>query len=638
MYIIWFNCCGLAVSAIILLSYYTRNRIPIIQNRIFIYQVWCVIVTTCCNLFLGIMQNQAHPGMEEGQLLLMNIAAFIYHTMRMVNGFLYMYYILVVLNIVDKSVKQFLYLYVPTIIALTICFLGPFWNLVFFIDSNGIHHPGSLMPALYLIALYYMLLIVFLTVYYRKMILLSRRIAFHSFGTLVMGTVLIERMFPTIMVEGFGSALCQLLIYLTLQKGEEVIDGSSGLLNKLSFLHMISIRLKQKVSFDLLVIELENFSFLQKSLGLYVMGLLLTKTGAYLRSVMPKRCVYRVSEKTICVILNQSDRVYSQQLIKQLEERYQDSWEAGNLITHLAIHITLFHCPEELKTLDEIMDLVELSAADMQEGRKEYFMQGQNRKRVQEVENAITAALENKSFTVVYQPIYSASHGRFRSAEALLRLDDKKLGQVRPDEFIPIAEKSGLIVDIGKFVLEEVCRFISRNNLAELGLEYIEVNLSVVECLHDNLVDNVMEILNRNGVDSKFINFEITETASETFPETVMQNLNRLAERGICFSLDDYGTGYSNIKRILTMPLRIIKLDKEIIHAYFSMETSEADIVMLETMRMFKKLNKLVVAEGIETKEQAERLIRMGCEFLQGYYFARPMSSGDLIETLSSKI
>lgn len=288
--------------------------------------------------------------------------------------------------------------------------------------------------------------------------------------------------------------------------------------------------------------------------------------------------------------------------------------------------------------MDEIMDLVELSAADMQEGRKEYFMQGQNRKRVQEVENAITAALENKSFTVVYQPIYSASHGRFRSAEALLRLDDKKLGQVRPDEFIPIAEKSGLIVDIGKFVLEEVCRFISRNNLAELGLEYIEVNLSVVECLHDNLVDNVMEILNRNGVDSKFINFEITETASETFPETVMQNLNRLAERGICFSLDDYGTGYSNIKRILTMPLRIIKLDKEIIHAYFSMETSEADIVMLETMRMFKKLNKLVVAEGIETKEQAERLIRMGCEFLQGYYFARPMSSGDLIETLSSKI
>lgn len=162
--------------------------------------------------------------------------------------------------------------------------------------------------------------------------------------------------------------------------------------------------------------------------------------------------------------------------------------------------------------------------------------------------------------------------------------------------------------------------------------------LSIVECLQENIVEQVLETLDKYGVDAKMINLEVTETASDTLPATVMEHINKLAEKGLSFSLDDYGTGYSNISRILTMPLEIIKLDKTIVQAYFLMDTAEADIVMVETMTMLKKLKKSVVAEGVETKDQAERLIQMGCEFLQGYYYAKPMPAGAFLEYLRKAV
>lgn len=636
MYIIWFDCCGLAVSAITLLSYYTRNRIPIRQNRVFLCQVWCVLITTICNLLMGILQNRARPGIGPEHILLMNVLAFTFHTFRMMNGFFYMYYIIVVLNIVEKSWLQFCYLYVPTIVAICICFVGPIWKLVYSIDSNGIHHSGPLMPFLYCIALYYMFLIIFLTIYYRRVIPLPRRIAFHSFSTLVMGTVIVERLFPMIMIECFGSVLCQLLIYLTLQKPEEVMDGSTGLLNKISLLRMLSIRFRQKVPFDLLVIQLDNYHFMQKSLGIRAISSLMTQTGIYLQSVAPRGTIFRAADQTFCIMLN-SKRQMAEPLMEKLQGRYLQSWNAGELHIPMSAYLQLYHCPEDAESVEDVLDLLEMTMLEGAEGKKA-DSGTLSARQVREVENILQSALKNGKFQVYYQPIYAVQEGAFHSAEALIRVYDERLCDMGPEEFIPIAEKSGLIIEIGRFVLDEVCRFISEHDLESMGLQYIEVNLSIVECLQENIVEQILETLDKYGVDAKMINLEVTETASDTLPATVMEHINKLAEKGISFSLDDYGTGYSNISRILTMPLEIIKLDKTIVQAYFLMDTAEADIVMVETMTMLKKLKKSVVAEGVETKDQAERLIQMGCEFLQGYYYAKPMPAGAFLEYLRTAV
>lgn len=633
MRLIWFDCCGLAVSAIILMSYYTRNNIPILQNKIFIYQVWVAFATSSLNLTLGIWQNIGFIAAGPQNLLLAQSVAFLYHVLRMVNALLYVYYIVIALDIRENLRFLFLCVYLPFAAAMVTCILGVVWKPVFYFDVEGNHHAGPLMSVLYFIALFYLFVIIYLTVYHRKVIPLPRRIAFHSFGTLVIGTVLVERWFPSIMIENFGSVLCQLLIYLTIQRPEEIVDGSTGLLNKISFLRMLSIQLHQKHHIDLLVIKIKNRRFLEKSLGMRAWGMLMIEVANYLHHMTRKVRAYQLSNGTYCLMIprNSSGELVTEQITEDLKKRSTLPWKTAALSMHLPSDIVLYRCPEDAATIEEIMDLIEGQDLNPQDTARA-DTGSETGMRVQEVERAIRDALKKGSFEVVYQPIYSTTHKRFLSAEALLRLKDDKLGNIGPDEFIPIAEQSGMIIAIGRFVLENTCRFIQEKQLGKMGIEYIEVNLSIVECLQDDLVERILDTLKRYQVQTSQINFEITETAPETLPEDILNNIRRLSDNGIRFSLDDYGTGYSNIGRILTTPLDIIKLDRCIIQAYFADRTLDASIILKETIRMLKKLNKSIVAEGVETEEQALSLTAMECDFIQGYYYSRPLPMPAFLE------
>lgn len=193
---------------------------------------------------------------------------------------------------------------------------------------------------------------------------------------------------------------------------------------------------------------------------------------------------------------------------------------------------------------------------------------------------------------------------------------------VRPDIFIPAAEKSGMIHKIGKFVLEEVCRFIVSDKFKELGLDYIEVNLSVIQCMSSELADDVREIMNRYNVSSEQLNLEITETAAAYAQTTMMNNIEELNDDGIAFSLDDFGTGYSNMKRIASMPFAIVKLDK----TFTEMNENDKMLkVVKNTISMVRDMNLRILVEGVETLESFKEFEALGVDYIQGYYFSKPL-------------
>lgn len=180
---------------------------------------------------------------------------------------------------------------------------------------------------------------------------------------------------------------------------------------------------------------------------------------------------------------------------------------------------------------------------------------------MRDIDSIIENAITHKLFKVYYQPIYSIKDKHFNSAEALIRLFDDKYGFISPELFIPAAERSGAIHRIGAFVLDEVCRFISSEDFKKLGIDYIEVNLSVAQCMRNDLSEEILDIMKRHNVSSESINLEITETAASYSQENLVENMNELSASGIGFSLDDYGTGYSNMDRVSSMQFDIIKLD-----------------------------------------------------------------------------
>jgi EAL domain-containing protein (putative c-di-GMP-specific phosphodiesterase class I) len=246
------------------------------------------------------------------------------------------------------------------------------------------------------------------------------------------------------------------------------------------------------------------------------------------------------------------------------------------------------------------------------------------------IDGIVKRALEDGLLDVYYQPIYSPADGKYTSCEALVRLKDPKLGFISPAVFMPVAERNGSVLEIDRYVLDRVCEMISSSQIMDYGIEYVEVNLSIVDCIQTNFAENILGTLEKYNVDPKLINLEITETWEKNITDVMDMNLGRLLKSGITFSMDDFGTGYSNLARIAMLPLKLFKLDKSIVQSVFDSETSY--MVMLNMIRIIKSLGKEIVAEGVETAEQAKQIIRLGCDHVQGFFYARPMSKESFIE------
>ena len=241
-------------------------------------------------------------------------------------------------------------------------------------------------------------------------------------------------------------------------------------------------------------------------------------------------------------------------------------------------------------------------------------------------------AIKEDGFCVHYQPIYSVEKGRYTTAEALVRFKESDIGFVSPEEFIPIAEKNGMIVRIGEIVFEKVCKFYKENHLEEKGIENIHFNLSVVECMQQKLHEKIENIMDMYKLDSSKISLEITETAAVTSREIIINNMNQLIDRGFKFSMDDYGTGFSNTSTLIAYPFDEIKIDKSIV--WSAMEDEKAMIAFKHSVAMIKDLDFKIVAEGVETKEQAKMLGDLGCDYFQGYYYSKPVSEDDFMSLI----
>ncbi|MBO4506000.1 MAG: EAL domain-containing protein [Lachnospiraceae bacterium] len=253
----------------------------------------------------------------------------------------------------------------------------------------------------------------------------------------------------------------------------------------------------------------------------------------------------------------------------------------------------------------------------------------------QRILQCVRHAIKNDGFEIWYQPIYEDRSGKFVSAEALIRLRDnlnENGGFIPPSVFIPLAERNGLIVQIGEIVFESVCKFYTESKLEKLGVEYIEVNLSPIQCVQQDLTLRLQNIMRRYGIGPEHINLEITETAQSRDKHVMQRNIRTLLNRGVTFSLDDFGTGFSNIDNLASLPVSLIKFDKSLIDNALADENSR--IILGSLLKMLKCLKYKCVAEGVENEETLAMVREMGCDYFQGYLFSRPVPSPEYIQFL----
>jgi len=239
--------------------------------------------------------------------------------------------------------------------------------------------------------------------------------------------------------------------------------------------------------------------------------------------------------------------------------------------------------------------------------------------------NALRRALERDQLSLVYQPQMELASGRIVGAEALLRWQHPELGAVSPAEFIPIAESSGLILSIGEWVLREAARRIVQWQRAGLPPLALAVNLSSVQLRQPELPALVRRVLDETGASVEHLELELTEGAAMHDPQAAIGIMNALYEQGIELAIDDFGTGYSSLAYLKRFPVAKLKIDRSFVR---DLENDAGDRAIVEAiLRMAASLGMRTVAEGVETEAQLEFLRARGCDFLQGYWLARPMDA-----------
>jgi sensor c-di-GMP phosphodiesterase-like protein len=318
--------------------------------------------------------------------------------------------------------------------------------------------------------------------------------------------------------------------------------------------------------------------------------------------------------------------------IRRLDERFMEKWQYGRGETSMTARIIEIRLPEDAAELETVYSYGDYLRS-LEDGHKWvlYARAVDMRfiKRRIDVDMALRRAILMDSFEMYYQPIYSVKEGRITTAEALVRLYDTEHGQISPGEFIPIAEQNGLILQVSNLIFENVFSFINRCSLLDKGIEYIEINLSMVQCMQENFAESLAQMMEKYNVTSNRINLEVTETAAVSMPRRLRENMSDLYDRGLRFSLDDFGTGYSNIDSLMDLPLDMIKLDKSMIDMA-SME-DQGKIVLASAVAMAKRIDMKIVAEGVETREQKEYLEAEGVDYLQGYYFSKPLPEEEFV-------
>jgi len=513
----------------------------------------------------------------------------------------------------------------------------PFWLTIpllifgevnYYTDGMLRYSYGSMVTGIQVVAIIYLLSYLLLVIHFRKT-LTQREVATFIFSiSSVVLISLIQMFVPWLLLTSMSIALMAMNIFMTFENPREHADLEVlHALNKNAFLTMVNEYIQRKDEFYIVSMTLTNSQILKDAKGYNATVEYMEDAALYMKQYADTDLIYHPKRDWISLVFADKKKYYA--FMEEQRELFMK--EGHNERGSAKFMMSILKCPEFAGSVDEVvkvLDYVDKIKSEIKDKIlriDEAILEEKNH--LAKIEAVVQTAIDTDGFEVYYQPIYSNSKKAFVSAEALVRLKDTEtLGYISPEVFIPIAEENGMIREVGNIVFRKVCQFVSENNLASYGIQYVEVNLSGAQFMDDKLNEILSAYVKEYNVPPEFINLEITETASIEAAAMLEYNMHRLKECRFKFSMDDFGTGYSNLAKIAQSDFDLIKLDKSLLWPCFEEEgQKDARIILESSVDMILKLGKSIVAEGVENKEQVDYLTEQGVEYLQGYYFSRPL-------------
>ena len=614
------QCCGLAMLVILLLLYVREKNLDTTSRRLFFRALLSCIICVSLDIISVLVINGATAPEHTFPDLFTKIVCKIYVISLIIQsyqGFLYAAGEFFAAN--THRILQILY----SIWCGAGCLVVAILPIGYFKEGRTVYSEGPSTTATYVVVIVLLISTIVMAFFGMSHSSRRRRRAILLWQGSWLVAAAIQFFFPQLLLVGFAASFGMLLIYAELENPHEGIDRMTGQYTANALLSYIRDRYARFINFSSMHIKVEyrtqNVDMdTEKTVMLRISNFLNKRRDAY---------VFRQSDNEFVVVYKSA---------AQMNEDYDQLAQNCDSIIGIPVQLRYVLMPNSrlLNSADEYFHFHHYldSASEERECIIANRTTVEEVRRYSEVKEMIRSALAEGRVEVFYQPIYNVARRRFTAAEALVRIRDKDGSIIPPGKFIPIAEENGMIVPLGVEVFRQVCEFLYSGAPQKYGVEYIEVNLSVAQFDNENPAAFVQKIIEEFQIDPRWINLEITETASNSGRQAVLKNMNKLIESGVKFSLDDFGTGRSNLDYFVDMPVEIIKFDYSFTQGYF--KSNKAKYVMESVVNIMHKMGLAIVSEGVETTEQLAAMCNLGVNYIQGFYFSKPIPKGEFLKFL----
>lgn len=619
----------LMILAIILGFYFARPRLPLKRNVTFIKMIIIETLTIIADLAATMADNDY----TSYSVLTLNVLNMVYFIAFFSRAYvMYLFSASVTKDSLEqrKFVRQVLSL--PWFIGFILSILSAAFGskktsyLIFYIDSGG-YHSGGMYNYMYICSFFYIIMaFISAGLYWKSLGRRREKYGIVVYNLFIFVALLTRFTLPRHLIMDTIILMAILVVFLAFINPEFFIDLRGYAFNHVALAEHLEENIG-KIKFTPVGVVVRNFNEMTDIYGTAQMEEGLVLIGKHLKKEFPQGITFYLRNGRFLVLIKPDADV--RRKLKEIRERFYKPWKSQTAELYLSVSFTTYdpvterHLPEiilktTLKTLDiagsiESDEPMFVTAASLEQEELET-----------KVRRCIETAIKDTGFELFLQPIVDAATEKVVGAEALSRIRDEEGNIIAPGIFIPVAENSGRINELGELVFDEACRFIKENDPGKSGVNWINVNLSPTQFIRTDLAERYASIVDKYGIDPGSVHLEITEGSmiDDSFSRW---QIDAMTEKGFKFVLDDYGTGYSNLSRLKKCPFTTIKLDMSIVWDY----CKEPDEILPNMIQAFKHMGFAITAEGIEDTNMVNTMKNIGCDLLQGYYYSKPMPAAE---------
>lgn len=628
---IYAQCCGLIIMIFLFFFYERHHLVGLYTERVFLRNLLISLLCICLDILSVILITYR----DKLPPFLVAFECKLYLVSLIWVGYLSLFY--TCLNAMSRTTyKKLFHFFTPILVLLSVAIMA--LPIHYYLKGMVVYTYGPSNNLTYVVAFMLVFGSIFLCLWKKSKLSHNRRRTIFIWMNVWIAAVVIQFINPNMLLVGFATSLGMMILFFELENPEALIDRETGFFNAHALFKYLAQKFEHGETFAAISLSLQHYNNSQAQLMQIDHAIL--EVAEYLTS-LPYAKIFKNVEREFFLIFDSEEEM--QHDFSLIEQRFHSPWyvdlEHSDTMILEPIYMLLQNS-QSLDNADELYYLtkyIKMHSSGLVGNQVIYIDEAtiaERRKRTT-MEAVILDALDEDRVEVFYQPIYSTHRKSFVSAEALVRIRNRDGSILPPGLFIGVAEESGLITRLGERVFSKTCQMISEQHPEQYGIDYIEVNLSVTQCEHKDLADIYRNIMRQYHIEPSRINLEITESASLDAKNILLENMRVLIDYGVTFSLDDFGNGQSNLNYIVDMPVHIVKFDRDMTQAYFVSERAKS--VMSAVNKMIHDMDLKVVSEGVETKEQLETLEDIGIDYIQGFYFSKPLPQDEFLKFIREK-